>query len=187
MLWSTLLITCKRERNQKRETEASLESEAERQRKRNSSCTLLEDILINSQYVAQSLCLQFCESCERFSNLTEQAFPFVFHQDSSMRRVEDRQKWKVRQILRLFGPAQSKTLCNCPTFALVFVCFPVWIHSITLLPMMVHSFCLLLFLSRLCALSPCHYSFPFFDLLSFSINCISLTFSSLYFGSNQFS
>lgn len=36
--------------------------------------------------------------------------------------------------------------------------------SITSLPMMLLSFCLLLFLSSLCSLSFCHYGFPFFDL-----------------------
>lgn len=87
---------------------------------------------------------------------------------------------KVEPILKSFG-LQFKTVCSCPTFALLFVCFPVWINFITSLRMIVPSFYLAPQPSTLC-LFP--LSFP--DLLSFSIKSICLAFLSVYFGPNQF-
>lgn len=87
---------------------------------------------------------------------------------------------KVEPILKSFG-LQFKTVCNCPTFALLFVCFPVWINFITSLQMIVPSFYLAPQLSTLCL-----FPLSFSDLLSFSIKSICLACLSVYFGPNQF-
>lgn len=87
---------------------------------------------------------------------------------------------KVEPILKWFG-VQFKTGCNCPTFALLFVCFPVWINFITSLQMIVPSFYLVQQLSTLCL-----FPLSFSDLLSFSIKSICLACLSVYFGPNQF-
>lgn len=102
-----------------------------------SSCALVNYTMIRSQFVAQSYWIK----------VIRQAYPFVFHEDSSVRSWKgDGEQWvnEVEQILRSFGP-QYKALRNCPSFAVVFICFPVWIHSITSLLMMVLYFCLVLF------------------------------------------
>lgn len=138
MLWSTQLINVK-EKDLKRgrlmKTWGVRLKGASKRMKGNSSCTLLNYILIKPQYVSKSFFSQLFFLLFNSSKL-EQAFCFVPHKYIPWRRVEDRHiemesqiYWDYLVLLSLKHYATAPLLLWCLSLS-------VWIFSVTSLPMM---------------------------------------------------